>query len=261
MSQNGEMYPLDLAVAKLMARWYAGIYGDTAAVQEFASRGCKYAIKLAPGRMSEDAEEMLKAYRRDQQGEHGANAKLPVVIFALARDFVGTGGDWGARPMARELVTFTEGQGATPGKPRSYYGLRTAMHDVRVQVAIFAADKQSARSLAAQFSMFLGDFGENRHLVAEHRFGQYLIQAPAVVENPDVAFMVAGEAKNMTVLAGDFTLKATTPFFDAPKVGEENDGSTNNPPGYPVVVEVEAANVNLGAVTRTTNSGSTRTPL
>lgn len=260
MSQNGEMFPLDLAVAKLMARWYASIYGDTAAVQEFATRGCKFAVKLAPGRMSEDAEEMLKAYRRDQQGEHGANAKLPVVIFALARDYVGTGGDWGARPMPRQLVTFSDAQGAVPGQLRSYYGLRTAMHDVRVQVAIFAADKQSARSLAAQFAMFLGDFGENRQITAEHRFGQYTVQAPAVIENPDMAFMVAGEAKNMTVLAGDFTLKVTTPFFDAPKVGELNDGSTNNPPGYPLVQEIEAVNVNLGTVIRTTSGGTTRAP-
>ncbi|TCV72461.1 hypothetical protein EDE11_1527 [Methylomonas methanica] len=41
----------------------------------------------------------------------------------------------------------------------------------------------------------------------------------------------------------DITLKAQIPIYDAPKVGEPNDGKgvpgTDDPAGYPVVIRVD----------------------
>lgn len=257
MSQTGEMLPLDRAVGQLMARWYAQVYGDTQAVTEFAARGAAHAVKMAPGRMIDNVQSMLEAYQRDQQGQHGRNALLPVVLVATARDYVTTGGDWGGRQLPRHLGVFSEAEGAKAGEPPSYYGMRLAQHDVRVQVAFIAAEKHSARSLAAQFGMFLGDT-RNRQIDIVHTFGQYRMVAPAVLENPDLAAMAAGESKTMTVLVTDFTLKTSTPFFDAPKAGEPNDGSTNVPPGYPLVNEVRYTEDDSPVTLSVTAQGVTR---
>lgn len=234
MSQTGEMMPLDTAIGRMMGRWYAGLYGDTQAVAEFVGRGLAKSIKWVPGRMIDDAQAMLQSYQRDQQGEHGSNARLPVVMVAASRDYMPISGDWGSRALPRTMGVFSVAEGAIEGQPPSYYGLRSVQHQVRVQVVVIAAEKHSARSLAAQFDMFVRN-AENRHLVVKHTFGQYSSEAPAVIEDPEVVFAVAGESKTMTVLAGDFTIKATTPYYDAPRPGEPNDGSANNPPGYPLV--------------------------
>lgn len=227
----GVMFPIKVAIAEYMARWYQGVLGDTKAVAEFAARGASYAIKIVADRMIDDVEAMLESYQKDQQGPHGKNSKFPVVFIALDRAYTTTGTDWGARQGPRRMVCLENPPNA------SVYGLRVAMHDVRVQFAILAADSPSARSLAAQLGLFVGDMA-NRRMVARHTFGQYTIPAPAVIENPDMMFGIAGQSKTSTVLVGDITLKVTTPFLDAPKDGEENDGSANNPPGYPMVTEV-----------------------
>lgn len=229
MSNNlGDLYPSKLAFAEYMARWYLTVYGDTRATEEFAQRGAGQAIKLVAGRMIDDVKAMLESYQRDQQGEHGKNSKLPIVFIAMARDYTTTGGDWGGRQIPRRLVRLEAGDDS------SIYGLRVAMHDMRAQVVVMAADEGSARSLAAQFGLFVGDIA-NRRFAARHEFGQYVVPANITIENPDLIFGSAGESKTMTILLADLTLKVTTPYLDAPKPGEANDGTAHNPPGYPVV--------------------------
>ena len=55
---------------------------------------------------------------------------------------------------------------------------------------------------------------------------------------------VQTEAKNLTILAVDVTLKAEVPLFDAPTEDEPNDGQgvpgTDDPSGYPLVTRVLA---------------------
>lgn len=232
---QGDLFPIKQALGEYLGRWYSTLYGDTQAVAEFCARGMAKAIKLVPGRMIDDANAMLSSYQRDQQGQHGANAKLPVVLVAMGRDYTGSGGDWGGRQVPRREVCLSDEPGA------SVYGYRQAMHDVRVQFAIIAAEEMSARSLAAQLALFFGDPGLNRTFHATHTWGQYTKKLPVMVENTDMMFAVAGESKTMTILVGEITLKATIPYFDAPKVGEPNDGTTNNPPGYPRVSSVTLA--------------------
>lgn len=232
---NGDLFPIKQAFGEFMSRWYATLYGDTQAVAEFAARGMGKCVKLVPGRMVDDVQSMLASYQRDQQGPHGSNALLPIVLVAMARDYTTTGGDWAGRQAQRQLVCLSDEPGA------SIYGYRQAMHDVRTQLAIIAAEEMSARSLAAQFGLFLGDQGGNRRFYAQHTWGQYTKDLPVMIENPDIMFSVAGQSKTMTVLVADITLKALIPYFDAPKEGEDNDGTTNNPPGYPRVTSVTIA--------------------
>lgn len=237
----GDLFPPKLAFAEYMARWYQTVYGDTRATEEFAQRGAGKAIKLVSGRMIDDVQAMLESYQRDQQDEHGKNSKLPIVFVALARDYTTTGGDWGGRQVSRRMVRLEDTASA------SVYGLRLAMHDVRAQVVVMAADEGSARSLAAQLGLFVGDIA-NRRFIARHEFGQYTIPAPIVIENPDLMFGSAGTSKTMTILLADLTLKVSTPYLDAPKPGEENDGSTNNPPGYRTVTDVSVGHLGAGGL-------------
>lgn len=232
MSKVGDLYPVKEAFGHFLGRWYDTLYGDTQAVTEFMTRGMAKCVKLVPGRMIDDAEAMIASYQRDQQGPRGANALLPVVMIAMGREYTTTGGDWGGRQVPRKLVCLSDEPGA------SIYGYRQAMHDVRVQIAIIAAEEMSARSLAAQLGLFLGDHGLNRTFTARHTWGQYTKDLPVKVENPDIMFAIAGQSKTMTVLVGEITLKALIPYFDAPKDGEPNDGTANNPPGYPRVTSV-----------------------
>lgn len=86
----------------------------------------------------------------------------------MGRDYTTTGGDWAGRQVARQVVCLSDEPGA------SIYGYRQAMHDIRTQLAIVAAEEMSARSLAAQFALFLGDPATSRRLHAKHTFGQYV---------------------------------------------------------------------------------------
>lgn len=241
---NGDMFPLKDAFGLFMARWYRELYGDTKAVQEFIARGFAHSCQWASGRMVDDAQAMLDAYRKNDNAPQGRNTLLPVVLVGMAKDYTPMGADWGGRQIDRQLIQIEEGG--------SVYGYRQAMLEVRVQVVIIAAEDSTAKSLAAQFCMFAG-FIRNRRFKAVHTFGQYSVEMPVVIENPDTIFMsVANDQKNLTILAGDLTLKAQIPYFDAPRAGEENDGTANNPPGYLSVQQVnllDKTSLTMGTVT------------
>lgn len=244
---NGDQFPLELALSGYLARWYASLYPDTRAMQEFTARGLARSIKLAPGRMVDEAESILKSYQRDENAPKGKNALLPLVAIALAKDYMLTTADWGGRQVSRRMIRLEEGG--------SVYGYRQAMHDVRAQVVIFAAEKQTARSLAAQLALFIGDVA-NRRFTATHTFGQYSVAMPVMLETPDVDFAeVKTDQNNITILAGDLNLKALIPYFDAPREGEANDGTINDPPGYQVVVEVGVLDQNTDTSIITTGVG------
>lgn len=238
---NGDLFPLRDAFSRYLHRWYDGLYPDTKAMQEFTVRGIGRAIAWAPGRMVDEAEKMLEAYRKNNNtGVPNKGALLPVVLVALAKDYTPTGGDWGGRQVGRQLVRLTDESDA------SVYGYRQAMADIRAQVVIFAAEEVTAKSLAAQFSLFVGEV-PHRRFTAQHAWGQYTLDVPVMIESPDLMFAeVKTEQSNITILAADLTLKAVIPYLDAPKPGEPNDGSGRNPPGYRTVDTISLSNGNTG---------------
>lgn len=251
---NGDFFPLKLAFSEYMNRWYSGLYPDTNAVREFVERGSARSVVWAPDRMVDQIEDMLKAYQKNSNTVEpgdvspGKNALFPIVVMSMARDYTPTGADMGGRQVGRRLVQLVEGG--------SVYGYRQAMGDIRVQVVIMAAESASARSLAAQFSLFVGEI-PNRRFKVKHTFGQYTLEMPCLLESPDILFAsVASEYPNMTILAADLTLKASIPYVDAPKAGEPNDGTTNNPPGYPMVANVVSLDENVLVQADTTADGT-----
>ena len=230
---NGDVFPLKAAISRYMHDFYNRLYPDTPAMQEFTGRGIERSVMWVPGRMIDAAEDMLAAYQRnDNSNTPNAGARLPVILCAMSKDFIPTSGSDGGRQVSRQLVSFTDEPDA------SVYGYRQAMGDVRVQVVICAPEEATAKSLAAQFSMWVADYA-NRYLTTQHKFGQYTIELSNILETPDILFQnVATDRKNMTMLAADITIKSLMPYFDAPRVGEPNDGTDRNPPGYPVVTGV-----------------------
>lgn len=252
---NGDFFPLKQAFSEYLRRFYAGLYPDTPAMQEFVARGIERAIVWAPDRMVDAAEEMLASYRKNANATQGANSLFPVIIVGMAKDYAPTTGDWGARQVGRRLVHLVEPTDADPSP--SVYGYRQAMGDVRTQVVIFAAESATARSIAAQFALFVGE-RHNRRFYCRHTWGQYRFDMPCMLETPDLMFAnVQTDQPNITVLAGDLDLKATFPYLDAPKPGEPNDGSAHNPPGYPVLAGVEVINNVVNTASDTTDAGTT----
>lgn len=233
-NMNGDQFPLKTAFALYLKRWYDTLYADTKSVQEYIQRGFAHGCQWVPARMVDSAESMLAAYQKNDNAPQGRNTLLPVVLVGMAKDYIPMGADWGGRQLGRRLVQIEEGG--------SVYGYRQAMGEKRAQVVIIAADEATANSLAAQFSLYVGEI-PNRRFAAVHEFGQYKPEMPVLIETPDIMFVnVATNQNNITILAADLNLKFQIPYFDAPKPGEPNDGTTNNPPGYPVVESVQVFN-------------------
>jgi hypothetical protein len=246
---SGDLNPLKEALGTYLGAWYAGVYGDTPSVIEFAARGYERSVLWAPGRMVDYAEEMLKLYQKNSNGEKGANSLLPVVLIALAKEYTPTPGEAGGKQVERQIVSIVEGGSA--------YGYRQAMADKRAQIVIFGAEEMSANSLAAQLGLYLGAI-PNRRFTASHTFGQYTFEMPWMIETPDIEFSeVRVDLKNLTVLACNLNLRGTIPYFDAPGVGEPNDGTTNNPPGYPVLNQITTIAPLHGGSTSVVTPGGT----
>lgn len=225
--KNGSFVQQQVAFGEYLVRWFGGLYADTPALQEFKSRQVAQAIHWAPSRMIDAAEAMIEQYRKNLNGEKGASTKLPAVLVASDDDFVGTGADWGGHHTERQLLQIEEGG--------SWYGYRQLMHDRRFQVVIAASESDTAKSIAAQLSAYMKDL-KNRYFDARYTFGQYTVPAAIQLETNRIDWMLVktGDTKNLKVLAADIAVKCVVPVFDAPADAEVNDGSTNNPPGYPL---------------------------
>lgn len=235
---DGHFFALKKGVSGYVGRFYRDIYTDTPAVAEFKQRGLAGSFMWAADRMVDAAEDMLKSYTKNSNSPSGAvtpnaNSVFPVVLMAMSRDYIPTGGDWGGRQVPRQMVKLIDGPDA------SAYGYKQAMGDVRWQVLVVAADSNSARSIAAQFCLFVGD-PANRRFTMPFSWGQYTLDMPVMIESPDLLFSNADLGRpNVTALVADVTLKATFPYLDAPAGTDPNDGSANNPRGYPLVEQIE----------------------
>lgn len=221
-----------------MAGFFSSLVPTTPAVQLLIDRPLKKAIMWAPSRMVDAAEEMLAAWQKnDTDSATTTPPEMPVILVAMARDYMPTGRDYG-RQIADSMPVMIPGD----DKER-LFGMRIIAADIRTQVAIFAHDTGTATSIAAQFALYL-DSMAGRRFPARFTYAGVSHDWPVQVESPDVPFSnVPTDNKNVTILVGDLTLKASIPLFDAPKAGDPNDGqgqagSATDPAGYPVVTEV-----------------------
>lgn len=234
--------PVKVGLGEVMGDFYTSIVPTTKSLREYVNRGLANSIAWAPSYMIDAAEEMLAAWQRNDT--HTATtrpAELPVILIAIAKDYTATGADFTRQQaVAREVII--------PDDPKErVFLLRTVAGDIRAQVAIFAQDEATTKSIASQFSIFL-ESSPTRAFPATYRFAGMDLDWPVQFESQDVIAMnIATDSKNLTILALDLTLKASAPLFTHPddtdpnKDGKGTDGDPDDPHGYGLVVEVDQA--------------------
>lgn len=229
--------PVKTALGQYLGRYFASLVPTTKPMQSYVTRALAKAIVWAPGRMVDSAEELLSLWMRaDLSGAATKPPELPVILVAMAKDYIPSARDYARQIADRQMVMI-------PGDPKErLFGLRTIAGDIRAQLVIVAADEPTARSLAAQFLVFI-DATENRRFVARYGFAGLAMDWPVQLETPDnPASSIQTEAKNVCVLAVDVNLHVQIPLLDAPAPGAPNDGKgtpgTDDPAGYPLVQQI-----------------------
>jgi hypothetical protein len=228
--------PVKVGFSKYLIEFYDSLIATTSQLQEFADRGMTQSIAWCPARMVDSAEDMLAMWQRSNSVDSTpvAPSKLPVILIAMVKDYVPTSREYTRQSAERQYVTI-------PNDPKErVFGLRYLSADIRTQVAIFAADEPTARSLAAQFCLFI-DGMNKRQFHAVFDFANMDLEWGVQLESSDTpAISVQTDAKNLTILAIDLTLRTAVPMFDHPKDSEPNDGKgtdgdINDPHGYLLV--------------------------
>ncbi|MCO7216868.1 hypothetical protein [Halomonas sp. OfavH-34-E] len=230
--------PVKEGLGEFLQDFYDQVVPTTKSLQEFVERGFPYCAAWAPARMVDKAEEMLASYQRNDTHQGPTRPpSLPVILVAVSKDWTPTERSFTTQIADPVDITFPE------DPKQRYFRVRTVAGEVRAQLAFFASDEPTAKSLAAQFLLYL-DSASRRRFLARYPFAGLEHEYPAQVEAPDnPAMNVETGNKNLTVLAVDLVLKVTVPLFMAPKAGEPNDGKgvpgTDDPAGYPLVSEVD----------------------
>lgn len=234
--------PLKTAFGRYMYRFFTDLVPTTKPMREYCEREFKYAVMLAPARMIDMADDYLSKYMRSKVGDGPTNPHdLPVIIVAFGRDVTPTGRDY-TRQIADPVYVQLPGD-----ELERVFKLKTISSDVRVQVAIFASDEPTARSIAAQFLNFI-DASTNRRFKVKYEYAGVPFEFPAQIESPEaLAPLMPVEAKNLTVLAVDLNLHCTIPLMRGPSEGEPDDGKgipgdPYQPSGYPVITDVVVIN-------------------
>lgn len=231
--------PIKEAFGRYLQRFHGEIVGDTQFVSEFAARDFAKCAVWAPARMIDQVEEMLASWRKnDTSGAAKPTPYLPVMIAAMSKDYMPVTPDYSRQLADPVFVTI-------PGDAKSrVFSMRAVVSEVRVQVAIAGPDEATCKSLAMQLQLFTTAMG-NRRFYSIYKLAGFDGQWPVSLETPDLAGInTANDVKNLTVLAVDFTLRATIPLLKHPKATDSvADGKGTNelddPSGYLTVANVE----------------------
>jgi hypothetical protein len=233
--------PIKAAFGRYLHGFHRMLIADTPALAEYAERQFAKAAVWAPGRMIDQVEDMLAAWRKnDTSGEARATPYLPILIAACSKDYMPAQPDY-SRQAADAVDVMI------PGDPKErVFKMRTALSEVRVQVAVIAADDPTARSIAMQLQLYSSAI-ERRRIYAEFKLAGVDTKWPFVWKEPDVnAISMPQEVKNLTVLTVDFNGVASVPLLSYPKAGDvesdgQGSGTYQDPPGYLTVQQADIA--------------------
>lgn len=203
---------------RYLARYHAQLVPTTRALEEYCRREVARSIAWTPARVLDSADDMLAQWRsNDNTGQPGTSASLPVILVAVSREPT-LSPDWQLQGGVPTSVTL-------PEDPKGrVFQMRQAQLDVRAQIAIFASDDPTARSLSIQYQMFVADL-INRRFQCPYRFSGIEFDYPCMIESPDILFQnIPSEQKNLVILVADLTLRATVPLLQSPGFAAPNDG-------------------------------------
>jgi hypothetical protein len=248
------MQELQVGFGAYLNGFYNSLIANTPALSGFISRGFTNCFAWAPARMVDAAEEMLEAWRRNDNGQPSSSAFLPVVIVAIAKDYEPVGGDFSRQLSDPQWITLPQDTKQRVFKVQQMQGER------RAQLLFAAADESTARSLASQFCLWLAAV-PNRRFPAQYQFCGISNNWPVMVVTPDdAAKSMPTDEKNLTMIVVDVAIRETIPFFMAPGPGEPNDGkgsgTADDPSGYPLVNEI-VSKAAVGGSSDVTGAGTT----
>lgn len=231
--------PIKEAFGRYLQRFHRQIVGDTQFVSEFAARDYAKCAVWAPGRMIDQVEEMVAAWRKnDTSGLAKPTPFIPIMIAAMSKDYMPVTPDYSRQIADPVFVTL-------PGDAKNrVFSMRAVVSEVRVQVVIAGPDESTCKSLALQLQLFTTAMG-NRRFHSTYRLAGFNELWPVSLETPDVAGInMPNDSKNLTVLAVDFTLRATIPLLVHPKATDwdaDNKGTNDldDPDGYLTVQQVD----------------------
>ncbi|MDQ7977156.1 hypothetical protein QYH69_07835 [Paraburkholderia sp. SARCC-3016] len=239
------MKELQTALGGYLERWHKHLVPTTPAMTEYAARAFATSVAWAPGRMVDAANEMLAAWRRNDNIGKTSGALLPIALVALAKDYTPVSGDE-SRQIANEIEIII------PSDPKErIFKLRTIQGLRRGQILVAASEEETARNIMQQLILHMTRV-ENRYFQATYRFAGIDQPWPITIQTTDIPAEVApdGEEKNLTLLVIDVHFLELIPLFKAPTQSEPNDGqgdgSPDNPSGYPKVNVITFHDMNNG---------------
>lgn len=207
---------------RLLANFRQWILADTVDLKHWQSRPLPEAIRACPGRMIDDAEAMLAAWRKNEnvEGKTGSTALLPAMLTAF-------------EPVAsipdiaimRGVADWIDVQVTTDEQER-IVRMRTIPTAIRAQIAIFTANPHAAFSLASQFCQYLSSENNRRMALRFHLGGEvYDDWQLTIIDNTLFPSRVPTDAKNLTIATVDVTLNGLVPHVVG--LGGEWDATTD----------------------------------
>lgn len=239
MGFQATLDPIKAGFARYLAGYHQSIIPDSDGVAEFRRRSFANAFAYAPGRMVDDADSMLKAWRRNDNTQSRKYAPfLPVVLVAIAKDLTNAPSDWAQRIQGDAVPVQVDGDPLN-----RWLDLRTMPQELRVQVLFVASNINDAHSLFNQFRNWVTRL-ENRRFSVEYTLAGQKSTWPAVITDPDVlGSSIPSDAKNITLITADLAIKATIPLIVGAGEGMPNDGqgsgTQEDPYGLPLVKRVD----------------------
>ncbi|AZI14495.1 hypothetical protein [Avibacterium paragallinarum] len=198
------------AAAHFMQRFFQQLVANgNQAIAHFITRPDNKKMAIVPGRLVDQVEEALNKWR--EKAANGTRSPLPIFLMGFAKDYSSTGLEKG-RSVALPKYTVCDDQG-------NFFYLRLDKHDQRVQIVLFAPDHETAFSLASQFKLYCGDYG-NRHLFSINHYNDLNYGFPMQLEDSQIfgASQQIADQDNLTVLVFDLTFNCNTPYFLGDKV-------------------------------------------
>ena len=229
--------PVKAGLGRYLGRWFDSLVPTTPSMQRYRIRPLGQAILWAPGRMVDAATDMVASYQRNATdgGDATRPYQMPVTLVAVAKDY-----EPARRGYTRQITDFTPII-LDQDPLQRLFKVRTIAGELRAQIVVAAHDEPTARSLAAQWGLWVDT---HRRFSAAFPFAGFDHEYPVQIETPETpASVVASDVSNLTILALDMTLLCTVPLFSSPLPGEPNDGrgsddDPNNPHGFPNDVSI-----------------------
>ena len=224
----GLLTPVKAALGRWLSQFHAQYQGDTPATVEWSQRQSHQAMAFAPGRMVDQVQDMLSAWKRNDNGGSTTSAFLPVLFIAVAPDYTETPGEHG-RPLTDWLpFSFPDDTLNRSFRVRLVHG------DLRAQVVVVSPDALSTMSIILQ----LVHWGSERQtFYAPFEFAGFTTHWPVKLLQAERMAITTPLGEQMSVLSLDLTLRISLPRFKSADREEVNDG--HEPPGFPVVEAVE----------------------